>query len=122
MFFEIDNPVIKNPDPLALQQLLHNHRTPEMVLSGQNPVPVNDPVSRDIVGLGVCGVHRPAYHPCRTLRTQELCDGSIGGDPPVWDQSGYFVNFFEKCFFPASHSSFLIPHSSFFPLPSSFTS
>ena len=112
MFFKVHDPVVLHTDSFAFQQLLHQSGSPEMMFAGQDAGPVDHPVCRNLLRIGMGCIHGPTNHPGRAPGTQKLGNRPVGRHPAVGYLCGNLPDFPEERVFRIrftfpGHSSFL---------------
>ena len=73
---KFNNLIIHYGVPLVLQQLLHEVGVPKVVLSGEQSLPVEDPMGGDTL-LPMAGIHGPAHHRGTSCGTQIAANNGV---------------------------------------------
>ena len=61
----------------------------EMSFSGEQPLPVDNPVSGYVLRASV---HRPTYHPRRLRRSEISCNSAVSGHSTIRHKTNYLIN------------------------------
>lgn len=95
ILFQIDDLVVLDLDAFGFEQLLHEIRSVEMVLSGEQSFSVHDAVRGHIFTLAG-SIHRPADHACRPGTAEHFGNRTIGSDFSIRDLARDVVYAFKK--------------------------
>lgn len=91
---EVLHPVVPDHNTFAFQQLLHQMGSPEMVLSREQSVAIDHPLSGHIPPVG--SVHGITHHPGTACRTQKAGDCTVGSYAAHGYGLHHAVDAFEK--------------------------